>query len=140
MAKPPSIKCQLALLRLRCAKTVRSTSRIGFATCYYLESSRIGLIGPSLRRNRLLDEVTKHQTIQEARKSARGRFQEQFERTFAYELFIPMRKYQMGRFELLKDACWNFRCEETRTQMRGARARRALSLLERLKKEFPAGR
>jgi hypothetical protein len=83
-----------------------------------------------------MNEVTEHHTIQEARKRARGRFQEQFERTFAYDLFSPMRKYQVGRFELLKDACWNFRCEETRTQMRGARAGRALSLLGRLKKEL----
>jgi hypothetical protein len=83
-----------------------------------------------------MDEITEQPTLQEARKRARCRFQEQFERTFAYELFSPMRKYQVGRFELLKDACWNFRCEETRTQMRGARAGRALSLLGRLKKEL----
>src|ERR1700733_7252628 len=83
-----------------------------------------------------MNEVTEHLTTLEARKRARSRFQEQFERTYAYELFSPMRKYQVGRFELLADSCWNFRCEETRTQMRGARAGRALALLGRLKKEL----
>jgi hypothetical protein len=83
-----------------------------------------------------MNEVTEHLTTQEARKRSRDRFQEQFERTYAYELFSPMREYQLRRFELLKDACWSFRCEETRTQMRGARAGRALSLLGRLKKEL----
>lgn len=83
-----------------------------------------------------MQEVTSHLTIQEARKRARSRFDERFERTSAYELLSPMRKYHSRRFELLKDCCWGFRCEENRAQMRGARANRALSLLERLTREL----
>jgi hypothetical protein len=109
-------------------------SRIGFVICYNLESKWPDR--SHLEKESTMNEVTEQLTIQEARKRSRYRFEEQFERTFAYELFSPMRKYQLGRFELLKDACWNFRCEETRTQMRGARAGRALSLLGRLKKEL----
>jgi hypothetical protein len=83
-----------------------------------------------------MDEVAEHLTIQEARKRARSRFDDRFDRTFAHNLFSPMSKYHRGRFELLKDSCWSFRCEENRAQMRGARAKRALSLLARLEREL----
>jgi hypothetical protein len=83
-----------------------------------------------------MDEVTEHLTIQEARARARSRFQDQFEQTFAYDLFSPMRKYQREQFERIKDTCWSFRCEESRAQMSGARAERTLSPLRRLKMEL----
>lgn len=107
-------------------------SRIGLAACYYLKRKRPDR--SEHEKESAMNEVTEHFT--DARKRARCRFHEQFERTLAYELFSPMREYQAGRFELLKEACWNFCCEETRTQIRGARARHAVHLLGLLKKEL----
>jgi hypothetical protein len=75
-------------------------------------------------------------SMQEAGARAKATFQAQFRRTQAYELLNPMRAYDHRRLDRLEDACWRFRCAATRKELKGARARRALSLLLRLKREL----
>jgi hypothetical protein len=74
--------------------------------------------------------------MQEARERAKAAFHAKFERTLAYQLLSLMRAYDPTRLERLEAACWSFRCAAIRKELKGARARQALSLLGRLEREL----
>lgn len=63
-------------------------------------------------------------------------FHEKFQHTLAYQMLSPMSAYQPERLERLEEACWRFRCAVARKDLRGAGAKRALSLLGSLKEEL----
>lgn len=80
-------------------------------------------------------------TMQEEAAREKAAFHAQYLRTRVYEFLNSMRPSDPGRLSRLEDACWRFRCAAIRNELKGARARRALSLLLRLKAELqePAG-
>ncbi|MGH7780591.1 MAG: hypothetical protein ACREQR_12270 [Candidatus Binataceae bacterium] len=90
----------------------------------------------SLQRGRALETFCDLPSMQEERAEAKAAFRAQFQRTQAYQLLSPLRRYQTKRLENLEEACWNFRCAEARKGLKGAGAGRALSLLLNLRREL----
>ncbi|MGO9685050.1 MAG: hypothetical protein ACLPTZ_21160 [Beijerinckiaceae bacterium] len=83
-----------------------------------------------------MEKFSELSSMQEEMTRAKLAFHEKFQHTLAYQMLSPMSVYQTRRLELLKGACWDFRCAVSRKDLIGAGAERALSLLGSLNEEL----